>query len=127
METLIESTKRFEKDLNRLDSSDKNRVIKAINNCVTWVKKNGIYSAPKLVELKMHSHVPGYESSLYLLRVTQKNRIVLSIDEDPIFGQIIFTLFRVFPADKIQENMNGFVESIYQDLREDSEESQLIS
>jgi hypothetical protein len=127
METLIESTKRFEKDLNRLDSLDKNRVIKAINNCVNWVEKNGIYSSPKLVELKIPSHVPGYESSLYLLRATQKKRVILSIDEDPIFGQVIFTLFRVFPADKIPENMKGFVESIYQDLREDSEEAQLIS
>ncbi|MBO0350455.1 hypothetical protein J0895_15400 [Phormidium pseudopriestleyi FRX01] len=127
METLIESTKRFEKDLNKLDSLDKNLVIEAINNCVISVEKKGIYSSPKLVGLKIPSHVQGYESSLYMLRVTQKKRVILSIDEDPIFGQIIFTLFRVFTVDKIQENINGFVESMYQDLREESEEAQLIT
>lgn len=103
METLIESTKRFEQDLNKLDLLDKNRVIKAINNCVSWVEEKGVFSSHELVELKIPSHVPGYESSLYLLRATQEKRVVLSIDEDPIFGQIIFTLFRVFPADKIQD------------------------
>ena len=127
MEILIESTKRFEKDLNKLNSFDKNKVVKAINNCVNWVGENGIYSSKKLSRLKIHSHIEGYESSLYLLKIDRKKRVMLCIDEDPIFGQIIFTLFRVFYVDKIEENIKGFVESMYQRLREESEEAQLIT
>lgn len=125
MKTLIESTLRFEKDLNTLNSRDKHKVIQAINDCAAWVEEQGICPSLMLSELKMPSHVKGYESSLYLLKVTCENRVILSIDDDPIFGQVIFTLFRIFPVDKLQENLRGLVESMYQDWRQESEDAQL--
>ncbi len=125
METLIESTRRFEKDLKQLDSRDKEQVIKAINDSVAWVEAEGIRPSVKLLELKLDSHVQGYESSLYLLKATRKNRVILSIDDDPIFGQVIFTLLGIFPVDKLEENLPGLVESMYQDWRQESEDVQL--
>ncbi|WP_281349525.1 type II toxin-antitoxin system RelE family toxin [Sodalinema gerasimenkoae] len=44
METLIESTRRFEKDLKKLDSRDKEQVIKAINDSVAWVEAESRFS-----------------------------------------------------------------------------------
>ncbi|KPQ38289.1 MAG: hypothetical protein HLUCCO16_13235 [Phormidium sp. OSCR] len=126
MKTLIESTRRFEKDLNTLNSHDKDKVIQAINDCAAWVEEQGICPSSMLSELKIPSHVKGYESSLYLLKVTRENRVILSIDDDPIFGQVIFTLFRIFPVDKLQDNLQGLVESMYQDWRQESEGAQLM-
>lgn len=125
METLIESTRRFEKDLKKLDSRDRDRVIKAINDCVAWVEAEGIRPSGQLLELKIDSHIQGYDSSLYLLKATRENRVILSIDDDPVFGQVIFTLFRIFPVDKLEENLRGLVESMYQDWRQESEDVQL--
>jgi hypothetical protein len=58
----------------------------------------------------------GYESSLYTLKVSYQLRLILSVDEDPIFGQVIFTLFRVVKHDDLDKAYRGVAESLYQDL-----------
>ena len=58
----------------------------------------------------------GYESSLYVLRVSQKLRVILAVDEDPIFDQVIFTLYRVVKRDNLDKEYQGIAESLYQEL-----------
>ena len=70
----------------------------------------------KLRRLPLSSDLNGYESSLYTLRVSQKLRVVLAVDEDPIFGQAIFTLFRAIQHDELDRAYKAVAESLYQDL-----------
>ena len=95
VDILIESTNSFEKDLDKLAKSDKETAIQKINDCADLflVQKANVYR--KLCRLPLPTGLNGYESSLYKLKVTQKLRVILTVDEDPIIGQVIFTLFRV--------------------------------
>ncbi|MEH2298697.1 MAG: hypothetical protein V7K88_06470 [Nostoc sp.] len=116
MDILIESTRSFEKDLGRLSEEEKAAAVKKINDCASLfpTQKADVYR--KLRRLRLPSDINGYESSLYTLRVSQKLRVILTVDEDPIFGQVIFTLFRVAKHDDLDKAYKGVAESLYQEL-----------
>ena len=116
VDILIESTREFEKDIALLNEDEKATVIQKINYCASLfpTHKSNVYR--KLRRLPLSSDLNGYESSLYTLRISQKLRVVLAVDEDPIFGQAIFTLFRAVQHDELDRAYKGVAESLYQDL-----------
>ena len=116
MNILIESTRGFKKDIDKLSKEQKATTIKKINDCASLfpTQKADVYRdlhRPPLI-----SAMNGYESSLYTLKVSYQLRLILSVDEDPIFGQVIFTLFRVVKHDDLDKAYRGVTESLYQDL-----------
>ncbi|MDS3859819.1 hypothetical protein RIF25_03255 [Thermosynechococcaceae cyanobacterium BACA0444] len=60
-----------------------------------------------------------YDLSLYALRVMRKFIVILTIDEDPIFGQVIFTLFRVVKHDDFGKACQDIAQSLYQQVVHD--------
>jgi len=54
------------------------------------------------------------ESSLYALRVNKDIRIILTVDDDPLFDQILITLLHVVRHSNLNKVFNGIAESIYQ-------------
>jgi hypothetical protein len=116
MDILIESTRGFEKDIDKLSEEQKAATIKKINDCASFfpIQKADVYR--KLHRLPLISVINGYESSLYTLKVSYQLRLILSVDEDPIFGQVIFTLFRVVKHDDLDKVYRSVAESLYQDL-----------
>ncbi|MGF1937086.1 MAG: type II toxin-antitoxin system RelE family toxin [Nostoc sp. ChiQUE02] len=126
MDVLIESTRSFEKDLGRLSEDEKTAAVKKINDCASLfpTKKGEVYR--KLRRLPLSSDINGYESSLYTLRVSQKLRVILTVDEDPIFGQVIFTLFRVVKHDDLDKAYKGVAKSLYQGLLHHNQETARI-
>ncbi len=116
MDIVIESTKNFEKNLTQLDESDKTSVVQNINNCAQLftTQKTNIYR--KLKRLRLPYDLNGYESSLYVLKVSQKLRVILAVDEDPIFNQVIFTLYRVVTPDNLNKEYQSVAKSLYQEL-----------
>lgn len=116
MDVLVESTKKFEKDLNALGETERAIVMQTVDDCANLflTQKAALYQ--KLRSLPLSSDLNGYESSLYMLQVSRKLRAILAVDEDPIFGQVIFTLFRVVNHDDLDRAIKGVQESLYQDL-----------
>ncbi|MEG4348005.1 hypothetical protein QUB70_32735 [Microcoleus sp. A003_D6] len=116
VDILIESTKGFENDLTKLSEDERAAVIKKINDCASLfpTQKADVYR--KLRRLRLPSNLNGYESSLYTLRVYRTLMVIWAVDEDPIFGQVIFTLFRVVKHDDLDKAYQGVAESLYQDL-----------
>ncbi len=127
MDVLIESTNRFEKDIASLSEDDKAAVIKKINDCASLfpTQKADVYR--KLRSLPLPSALNGYTSSLYTLKISVKLRVILAVDEDPIFGQVIFTLFRVVKHDELDKAYQGVAESLYQELLHHNREAAQIS
>lgn len=127
MDVLIESTKSFEKDLGRLSEGEKAIAIKKINDCASLfpTQKADVYR--RLRRLPLTSDLNSYESSLYTLRVSQKLRVILTVDEDPIFGQVIFTLFRAVKPDNLDTAYKSTAESLYQGLLHQGRETAQIS
>lgn len=127
VDVLIESTRSFEKDLDRLSEDEKAITVKIINDCASLfpTQRTDVYR--KLRRLPLLSDLNGYESSLYTLKVSQKLRLILTVDEDPIFGQVIFTLFRVVKHDDLDQAYQGVAESLYQELLHPNRETAQIS
>lgn len=124
MDVLIESTKKFEKDIAKLSEHEKEIAIRKINGCAELfiVDKPNVYR--KLKPLRIHLN--GYDSSLYTMKISLKLIVVLTIDEDPIFGQVIFTLFRIVKHDDLDKAYKGVVESLYQDMHYQEREIVLV-
>lgn len=62
------------------------------------------------------ANLNSYESSLYTLTVSPTLRVIWTVDEDPIFGQVIFTLFRVVKHDDLDRAYQSVADSLYQDM-----------
>jgi hypothetical protein len=48
--------------------------------------------------------------------------VILAIDEDPIFEQIILTLFRVFKHGDLEKVYKSIAESLYQEFQHQDRE-----
>ena len=116
MDVLIESTKHFEKDLITLSEDAKAQVVQKINDCASIFPSQKANVYRKLRRIPIASNLNGYESSLYTLRISQKLNVILAVDEDPIFGQVIFTLFRAVKPDDLDKAYKSVAESLYQEL-----------
>jgi hypothetical protein len=112
---LVEATKSFEKDLDGLSNDEKAITVEKINDCVSLfpTQKSDVYRKLRPFPL---SGLNGYESSLYTLKVSHELRVILAVDEDPIFGQVIFTLFRVVKPDDLEQAYQGVAASLYQEI-----------
>jgi Txe/YoeB family toxin of Txe-Axe toxin-antitoxin module len=116
MDILIESTKDFEKDLEKFTNTEKFNLIKELNRYLELLStdKNLFYQySEQLRNIKLNK---SYDSSIYSLKINQSQRIILAIDDDPIFNSILITLFRLINAEEAQQAYNAVAESIYQDF-----------
>jgi len=116
VDILIESTEKFEQDLDRLDHGEKTVAIEKINECADLFPTQKAYVYRKLRRLPLLTGLNGYESSLYTLKISQKLRAILTVDEDPIFNQAIFTLFRVIKHEDLDQAYQSTAESLYQEI-----------
>jgi hypothetical protein len=116
VDIVIESTRKFEQDLKKLELKDKQEVIEKINYYADLFPndKNIVYG--KLGQLSLSFSLKDYASSLYTLKVSQNKIVILTIDEDPIFEQTIFTLFRVVHSSDLDQAYKNIAKSLYQDL-----------
>jgi hypothetical protein len=127
IDILIESTKSFEDDINGLSVEIKNAVVQKINDCTALFPTQKVDVYRKLRRLQLNSNLNGYESSLYTLKVSPQIRVILTVDEDPIFRQVIFTLFRVVKHDELDRAYRGIAESLYQEMvHQDREIAQIF-
>jgi hypothetical protein len=113
---LIESTASFEEDITHLTAEDQVIVTQQINELATIFPHHPANVYSKLCQPHAKSSFGEYESSLYILSISVKNNLVLAIDEDPIFGQVIFTLFRVVPSTEVDKVYHAVLESLYQEI-----------
>lgn len=122
MDILIESTKNFEKDISKLSSDDKADTVKKINDCASQFSTQDAHVYRELHRPPLASGLNGYESSLYTLDVSENLRVILSVDEDPIFEQVIFTLFRVVNPDNLGKAYQDVAEALYQEILHHNQE-----
>ena len=55
----------------------------------------------------------GFTSSLYALRAGRDIRIVMAVDEDPVFGRTIVTLFRAVHQDELERSFRSIARTLY--------------
>jgi hypothetical protein len=103
----------FERDLERLDAAERQRVIETINaKSPLWLKDRRRaekeFLRPYLFRLR-----GGLESSLYEVPAGKARRVILAVDDDPIFGQVIVTLLRVVTKQARKAAYDELAELLY--------------
>jgi hypothetical protein len=63
---------------------------------------------PPSVQLK-----GGFTSSLYSLRADRDVRIIMAVDDDPVFAQTMVTLFRVVPHGELEQSFRSIARMLY--------------
>lgn len=114
MELLFQETKSFEKDLRKLPEKLKEKVINSINEQSLYFVENQVENSQKIKRLAQSNLHLDSDSSLYELKVDLKTRVILSIDDDPLFDQVIFTLYRIVSPRDFQVALKNISESLYQ-------------
>lgn len=114
MELLFQETKSFEKDLRKLPEKLKEKVINSINEVSQFFVQKQTSNSQKIKKLAQSNHHLNSDSSLYELRVDLKTRVIFSIDDDPLFDQVIFTLYRVVSPKDFQVALKNLSEALYQ-------------
>ena len=116
MELLFESTNRFEKDLKSFDKLDKKRIVNALNQYGSKVRDDPSVTPHRVRPLRIPQLKDVLDTTLYELRVSPKIRVILTLDEDPIFDQVIIGLLRVARRDKMKNMVSGLWQSLYQNM-----------
>ncbi|GAA6619972.1 hypothetical protein [Scytonema sp. NUACC26] len=126
MEILIESTKEFEQDLEAFTQPDRTVIVNKMNQYFQRIlnDKNSLSHIHYLEQLKK-ININSYDSSLYSLIIAPTIRVIITIDEDPIFDRIIITLFRVVKAVEASEAYTAVANSIYKELILNNQEAEL--
>lgn len=110
-------TRPFEKDLKKLGAKEKDRVVAAIDRYAATFDTELDVSTQHVYRPHKINMPEGLDSSLYVLRASPQVRVILTIEEDPLFDQKIVTLFRVVRHDDMDRAFNSIAESLYQHLR----------
>ncbi len=122
MDVLIESTRDFEQDLEQFSNTEKFKIIKKLNSYVELlsIDKNLFYKhSAQLRNIRLKEN---YDSSIYSLRINENLRIILTIDDDPIFERTVITLFRAVKAKDAAKAYNSVAETLYQDFTIENQE-----
>ena len=103
MNITFHSTEDFEKDLHGFDAVTRQKITRHVNQVAQeFVKDKKAFArhARKPCRVKLSN---GYDSSLYSVKVEANVRVLLTVDDDPIFEQVIVTLMRAVKRSQSKE------------------------
>ena len=117
MEIQIDITKDFDKDLKKLTAIENKTTTIKINSLIDLIRsgqrtRNLLNSLNKLPKIKMND----FDSSLYIYKINKTLRVILTLEDDPLFNQKILTLLRIINHSKLELTFKGLQESIYQSI-----------
>ncbi len=114
MDLMFQDTESFQEGWQLLDPSFRGRLATELNDCCQQL----LYDAAgfhQLVENIQHPLPGGLSASVYVLPVDAW-RMVFTMDEDPVFEQIIVTLLRVVRADELKDVLASLARVLYRDF-----------
>ncbi|MGL5083487.1 MAG: hypothetical protein ACRC8A_18560 [Microcoleaceae cyanobacterium] len=95
MEIVFESTGEFEQDLTTFSSAEQKVILDELHQASPLLLTQKLIQERRLHQFYQFSFTNDYGSSLYSFIVNYYIRVILAIDEDPIFEHTSITLFRV--------------------------------
>jgi hypothetical protein len=114
MSIIFQSTEKFEKDIKSFQAKERERIISNINLYCSTVETD-----PAL--FRQHSFRPlqlilrdDLASSLYVLRIDQDIRVILTLEDDPLFDRTVVTLLSVVRHHAVETVYREVAESLYQ-------------
>ena len=102
------------KYLKKLNHNEQDQMMRLIDQRVKRYIEDG--DKRYIFQEKSFSKLGQFDSTVYCLKVNTKIRAILSIDEDPIFEKIVVNVFTLCSLEKMNIEMKGIMESLYQKM-----------
>lgn len=102
------------KYLKKLNHTEQDQMMRLIDQRVKRYIEDG--DKRYIFQEKSFSKLGQFDSTVYCLKVNTKIRAILSIDEDPIFEKIVVNVFTLCSLEKMNIEMQGIMESLYQKM-----------
>ena len=116
MNLLFNTTEDFATDGSNFDPLTRAQIAERVNLVAqAWMhdKETFAHYARQTNEVKLDN---DYQSSLYAVQVEPNVSALLSIEDDPIFGQVVVTLLRVVESAQLDATYRALVEALYRDF-----------
>jgi hypothetical protein len=116
MDLLFHSTETFEQDLQQFDAHLQIRIVQRVNEVAeAFIADQRVFAqqARKPYNLQLSN---GFDSSLYSVIVEPDLRVILTVDDDPLFDQVIVTLMRVVKRPDLYNAYTSVAKTLYQSL-----------
>ena len=114
MDIQFDISKQFEKDQKVLSKEDQRRIGISIDRYAATFDPSRSVSNAKIYQIPNTRAPEGLDSSLYVLRATDQLRVILTIEDDPLFDARVVTLLRAVRHDKMERVFNSIAESFFQ-------------
>ena len=110
---IVKIVESFDQDIKKLSPQDSQKVNHKLDLVFSHIQQGNIQFLTNNLK-KLSIPISTYTSSLYILKIDRKLRIILFFEDDPIFSQKIVTLLRVFVFGDFEKIIKGLTESYYQ-------------
>jgi len=107
------TTAAFQEDLNQLNAPSRTRVAQSIDRRGQLAMTHRDVFHKGLMRPGVKKLAGGLDSSLYVLPVGKDLRVILALDDDPIFDRTIVTLLRVVQRDKAEDAYKTTARALY--------------
>lgn len=121
MEIIFESTEEFEEDLKTYSEAEQTLILQQLHEYSSVLLQDKGYRERRLHQFSQFNLLGDYASSLYSFIVNYYLRVILTIDDDPLFNRTIITLFRVVDSQVVATVYQQVGESIYQSFLQSTE------
>lgn len=118
MNLVFHSTETFEQELQRFDAVVQEKIVHRVNEVAQAFitdRQRFAQQARKPYNIPLHN---GFDSSLYSIVVKPNVHVILTVDEDPLFDQVIVTLLRVVKRPELYNTYTSIAQSLYQNLND---------
>lgn len=105
---------RANKYLKKLSQNERNKTMLLISEKVRGYIEDG--DRRYILQEKYFSKLGQFDSTVYYLKINLKVIAILSIDEDPIFGKVVVNIFTLCSHEKMNIEIHGIMESLYQKM-----------
>ncbi|MGO9256650.1 MAG: hypothetical protein ACLQU1_10160 [Bryobacteraceae bacterium] len=108
-----QTTSGFRQDLDGLSPDDRACVEATLRHSYKLLRDN-----PRSFFARAQRPLPihlkgGLSSSLYSLRAGRNIRLIIAVDDDPVFGRVIVTLFRAVRHDEVARSYRSIAHLLY--------------
>lgn len=116
MDIVVESTEAFKQDLTAFSEAERSIIWEEIQQGIPLIFAEQIFREKRLHQFYSFQLPHNYGSTLYSFIVNYRIRVILCIDDDPIFERTLITLFRVVDTQNVAEVYQQVGERIYQPI-----------
>ena len=108
-----QTTADFRRDLDRLSPDERASVTESLRRSYEVLR-----TSPRSFFARAQRPLPihlkgGLSPSLYSLRAGRGIRLIVAVDDDPVFGQTLVTLFRAVRHEEVEQSYRSIAHLLY--------------